>query len=104
MDARGMLDLITSRVSTYPEVRRAILFGSRARGEEQVDSDFDLCIVVDDAIDTRSLYVRMMREIASADWSIDLMILTEADYARRLDEGWTVLKSISREGRLVYAA
>jgi predicted nucleotidyltransferase len=104
MDAREMLESLVSRVSAYPEVRRAILFGSRARGDSQADSDFDLCLVTDDAVDTRSLYVRIMRELASADWSIDLMILTEADYAKKLTEGWTVLKSIAGEGRLVYAA
>jgi len=104
MDARDMLDHITSCVSTYREVRRAILFGSRARGEGQADSDFDLCLVVDDAADARSLYIRMMREIASADWSVDLMILSESDYVRKLEEGWTVLKTIASEGRIVYAA
>ena len=104
MDAQEMLESLVSRVSAYPEVRRAILFGSRARGDGRADSDFDLCLVVADAADPRSLYVRMMRELASADWSVDLMILTQADYARKLEEGWTVLKSIAGEGRLVYAA
>jgi predicted nucleotidyltransferase len=104
MDAREMLVSLVSRLSAHPEVRRAILFGSRARDDGRADSDFDLFLVTDDAVDTRSLYVRMMRELASADWSIDLMILTEADYAKKRAEGWTVLKSIAGEGRLLYAA
>ncbi len=104
MKAREMLDSLVSRVSAHPEVRRAILFGSRARGDGQTDSDFDLCLVTDDAVDTRSFYIRMMRELASADWSIYLMILTEEDYAKRHAEGWTVLKSIAGVGRLLYAA
>ncbi|HCM28474.1 MAG TPA: hypothetical protein DIC34_18415 [Treponema sp.] len=60
--------------------------------------------VVDEAADTQGLYVRVMRGLASADWSIDLMVLTESDYGRKLAEGWTVLQSIDRDGRLVYAA
>lgn len=104
MDAQHILNLITTRLSTHPEVKRGILFGSRARNEESSESDFDLCLVVENGTDARSLYVRLMRELASADWSVDLMILTESDYRVKLSEGWTVLKAVDREGRLVYTA
>lgn len=104
MEAQNVLEAIKIRLASYPEVKRAILFGSRARGESRAESDFDLCLVVENGSDARSLYIRLMREFASADRSIDLMILSESDYRRKLDEGWTVLKAVDREGRLVYAA
>lgn len=104
MDERLFLDFVTSRLPAYTQVRRAILFGSRARRDGNTESDIDLCLVVADSADTRSLYIQLMREIASADWSLDLMVLTETEFDKKNKEGWSILKAISREGRVVYAA
>ena len=38
-----------ARFADLPEVRLAYLFGSRARGKERPDSDFDIAVLVDDA-------------------------------------------------------
>jgi predicted nucleotidyltransferase len=104
MDELKILDFLVENISACREVRRIVLFGSRARGEARAESDFDLCLIVDGVADVRALYVQLMRKIASADWSIDLMILTEADFRRRLGEGWSAIKAVERDGRVLYAA
>ena len=104
MDEKTTLDFITSQLSSRREVRRILLFGSRARGDARADSDYDLCIIVDAVEDERALYVELMREIASADWSIDLVIMTEEDFVRKLEEGWSLLQAMKRDGKELYAA
>lgn len=104
MDEAMTLDFLIEKLSAFREIRRIVLFGSRARGEANGDSDYDLCLIVDEVDDMRELYVQLMRRIASADWSIDLMLMTEVEYQKRLREGWSTLKAIEREGRVLYAA
>jgi uncharacterized protein len=104
MDEATTLDFITRRLSSRREVRRILLFGSRARGDARAASDFDLCIIVDGVDDERTLYVELMRDIASADWSIDLLIMTEEDFARKLEEDWSLLRDLERDGKVLYAA
>jgi predicted nucleotidyltransferase len=104
MDEASTLDFMVGKLSAHREVRRIVLFGSRARGEAKSESDYDLCLIVDEVADIRALYVELMRGIASADWSVDLVLLTERDFHRRLGEGWSAIKAVEREGRGLYAA
>jgi uncharacterized protein len=104
MTALDMLEKIKSCMSSDIDVHRVILFGSRARGDNSEQSDFDVCVIVSNSADKRSVYVRSMRDLANTEWSIDLLVLTEADYIRKLDEGWTVLKTVEQEGQLLYVA
>ncbi|MEI6389227.1 MAG: nucleotidyltransferase domain-containing protein [Spirochaetota bacterium] len=104
MDELRVLDFVVGHLERYREIRRIVLFGSRARGEADVESDFDICLFVEGVSDPRELHVTLMREIASPEWSIDLMILTEADFQLRLAEGWSVIRAIERDGRTLYAA
>jgi predicted nucleotidyltransferase len=66
-------------------VRLAYLFGSRARGRNRSDSDFDVAILVDDSLlagtDDRATLIRRLadrlgREVSSA--HLDLVILNSA--------------------------
>ena len=43
-------DALSERCASLPEVRLAYLFGSRARGQNRPASDFDIAVLVDDAL------------------------------------------------------
>lgn len=77
------IDQLTSRLSTVPEVERVVLFGSRARGDEDVRSDIDLAIECPAA--SRQTW-RAIREAVSDARTllfIDLVRLEEAPEALR---------------------
>jgi uncharacterized protein len=44
-----ILHLIRENVSQIDPLADIILYGSRARGDEQIDSDWDILILIDDA-------------------------------------------------------
>ena len=66
--AKGVGDILSK---AQPSVARAILFGSRARGEARTDSDWDILILLDkervtpEDIDTISYPIRELG------WEID---------------------------------
>lgn len=43
-----ILDLIRENVSQIDPLAEIILYGSRARGDERIDSDWDILILIDD--------------------------------------------------------
>lgn len=39
------IDLIKNVLKSYPEIKEAIIFGSRAKGNQQVGSDIDIALL-----------------------------------------------------------
>ena len=85
---------------------QVILFGSRARGEEQEDSDVDLVVVEAEPFGgTRSRHkemVRLYKVLADFPVSADVLVYThdEVDYWR--DSLNHVLARALREGEVLY--
>lgn len=78
------------------------VFGSRARGDEQPDSDWDLLVVFDDADataadDDKSLW-RLSRE---AGLVADVVGVTATDARAARNVANTLMYSVSREGTRV---
>jgi predicted nucleotidyltransferase len=57
-----------------PQLDRLILFGSRARGEAQPDSDVDVLVVVNGPVDYASLIPRTSEVVARLSLAYDLVI------------------------------
>ena len=104
MDEKAVLDLLVARISAHQAVRRIILFGSRASGRSNAESDFDLCVLIDPQADRRRTYIELMREISSADYSVDLMLLADGEFELKLTEGWSVIRAVHENGKTLYAA
>jgi len=72
---------ITRCLSSRPEIRFALLFGSRARGEGRPDSDWDIAILLDDEMSPRERF-RARTEVAAelaAIGTADVVVLNDAD-------------------------
>jgi len=85
---------MTKVIKSVPEVERVILFGSRARGDEEDRSDIDIAVKAPHA--TQRQWLDIVREIEELNTllSIDLIKIDEASSALK--------KSISREGIVLY--
>ncbi|MCS6910805.1 MAG: nucleotidyltransferase domain-containing protein [Anaerolineales bacterium] len=57
-----------------PQLDRLILFGSRARGEAQPDSDVDVLVVINGPVDYASLIPRTSEVVARLSLAHDLVI------------------------------
>lgn len=84
---------------------RIYLFGSKGRGEEESDSDYDLMVVVRQA--NEPLY-RLSQRAHSLLWGLgkaaDILVWPADRFDRRAHLVASLPATILREGRLVYAA
>lgn len=85
---------------------RVVLFGSAARGQQRVDGDLDLLVVVaDDANVGRvecSLYAGMWD--VDVHVPVDFVVVTESDLERHRENVGLIYRRALREGRQLYAA
>jgi uncharacterized protein len=84
---------------------RIYLFGSKARGDDHRDSDFDLVILVSD--DTPAELRRPERAckvLFGTNVDADVLIWTRKYFDERLDLKASLPATIMREGKLLYAA
>jgi predicted nucleotidyltransferase len=81
-----------------------VLFGSRARGDAQPDSDFDLLVVAATDLPSprRNLVARMATRHVGA--PMDLFVITPGEYAAMSTWISGVVAESLREGKILYEA
>lgn len=87
------LKIIVDLVLRYYHPNRIILFGSRARGDHRPDSDYDICVEIDE-YDNR-MPVHMYDE--NINLNIDFVFIKNLD-----KRGYKLLEHIRTEGVLLW--
>ena len=97
------LEIITSHLVAALDPVRIYLFGSRARGDNKINSDYDIYIVMpDNTVKINPLYGTAYSAIQDVrSLPVDLAINTEATFSRR-KTGPTLEKIVAREGVVLY--
>src|SRR2546421_10286112 len=88
------VERLLRKLADLPEVRRIMLFGSRAYGDAGARSDIDLAIEAPDATRRQWIEITLLVEDADTLLPIDLVRLEEASPALR--------KRILMEGTVLY--
>ncbi|MFQ5421532.1 MAG: nucleotidyltransferase domain-containing protein [Anaerolineae bacterium] len=97
------LDEIVNRLVAGLHPERIYLFGSRARGQNRTDSDYDLLIILPE-----SDLPRHRREAHAYDllWGIpipvDLLVMTRSEFQRSHQVKTSLAATVLREGELLY--
>jgi len=95
---------IVQRIVQEVHPLRIILFGSRARKEQDPESDVDLLIVMPEGAPKRQTAHRLYRKLRGLSVAVDLVVTTESDLDREKDNPGLIYRTILQEGRLLYAA
>ena len=96
------VDAITDAILTRVRPKRIVLIGSRARGEAEPQSDYDIVIEVDDATDVHAVERAAKDSLMSIDRWIDVIVCTTGEIERWQDDPGMLHWDISREGVLLY--
>jgi len=100
-----VLDEIVRRLVATYQPRAIWLFGSRARGTAQPDSDYDLCVVVDESAENPwKRPVAGIHALSGMGISKDLLVHTRSEFERFIDHPSSLTYEITHEGRCLYAA
>ncbi len=101
--AQKYLAAIVERIVTHFDPEKVILFGSRARGDAQHDSDFDLLVVMSFAGSAREVRVAIRRLLADLPFAKDVFVTTPEDFAWRQHVIGTLEYPAAQEGKVLYA-
>lgn len=87
-----------------PARSRVVLFGSRARGEAHAGSDVDVLVIEPHVADPFAEAVRLRAQLDGLNVSIDVVVFSQEDAARRSAVRGTVVERALREGRILVDA
>ena len=100
-----VLAALVQRVVDLYHPERIYLFGSKARGDDGPDSDYDLMVLVPDDSDSERLHGRLFYERSfDLPHSVDVVIWRLGKFERRAHVVASLPATVLREGKLLYAA
>ena len=99
------LRVVVERLAEAYRPERIYLFGSVARGEADVDSDYDLLIVVPDDAQPERRRSRLAYEVLrGTGTAVDALVCTHGWFFARIHLRASLPGTVHREGRLLHAA
>lgn len=91
------------RLRNYLDVEKIYLFGSQARGEVGVDSDFDFLVIVRDShLPRYKREQQAFRALCGLGVSKDILVYTRREFDRGLQVATSLPSTVKREGILLY--
>jgi len=104
IDDPNLAEILRRLVAAY-EPLRIYLFGSKARGDEGPDSDYDLMVVVpDDAPPERRRSRLAYQVLRGTGQAADVLVWTQEAFDKRLHLPTSLPVTIIQEGKLLHAA
>ena len=96
-----IISLIKKKLS--PALTSLIIFGSVARKEDDLNSDFDLCIVCNKNKSSAEVIVSSLRDKLSDDFNISLApyYISEAEFKKRAKSNLSPVTDILKEGEVI---
>ena len=97
-DLRVLVEILVEMCGN--NLRQIILFGSFAAGKNQPNSDYDLCLVLDEMLEDRSevAKIRNIDDHCVVSKEVDIVLTTTSV----LKEGRHVFEFIKRDGAILY--
>ena len=95
---RHLVDILIREV----EPDRIILFGSRARSDNEEQSDYDICILKTGVVHRRKLAKQIYRLLYDIDVPVDVIVETPERFNQLKDNRFLVYKEIARHGQVIY--
>lgn len=104
IDADAILTEAVRRIGAQFHPRRIVLFGSRARGQAQADSDYDLLVVVDGQPDVRRLEGAIRWSLLGLPAAFDVLVEPEASWDKWRRVPVAIQHEIATQGRVMFDA
>ena len=99
------LGTVVQRLVAALRPERIYLFGSRARGDDDQDSDFDLLVVVPEVIGSP---YRLQQRAYGVLWGlrapVDVLVVSRERFERQRGVVASLPATVEREGHLLYAS
>lgn len=104
MVSQETLKSVVARIVSISHPEKIILFGSVARNEATSMSDIDLLVIKKHIQNKMQEIIQIKRELLSNDYSVDLILISEDEFEKKTEEGWTLYQNVKAEGLVLYVA
>ena len=102
-DSQKMLNEVVRRIVDAYAPERIYLFGSKARGDDGPDSDFDLLVIVpDDAPFERKRSRLAYERLWGTGIAAEVLVWTKGGFESRLHVRSSLPATVMREGKLLF--
>ena len=99
---QGALAAIAKTLMDATNAHAVVLFGSRAKGTDDEDSDYDLCLVIPDDTPSGSIsLVKLWALVGDRGLSIDLIAITRSRYFKAAREINSVAHEVWESGAII---
>jgi uncharacterized protein len=101
---RDVLGKIVQEIIRVAQPDRVILFGSRARGTAESESDYDFLVVVSDVSDERDISRRIYRALLDQKTgvAVDALVVTSKKLIQHAASPYYIYRQALREGQTLY--
>jgi uncharacterized protein len=100
-----VLQEIVRRLVAALSPERIYLFGSRARGDATEDSDYDVCVLVGERIGPgHSMEHQAYIALSDLGKPVEVVVMTVTEFDWLREAAASLAASVTREGRVLYAA
>ncbi|MDP8205217.1 MAG: nucleotidyltransferase domain-containing protein [Candidatus Electryonea clarkiae] len=104
-DQDSMLAGIVRKLIDAYNPEQVYLFGSKARGDETGDSDYDLMLIVPNDASLQKRHSRLAYQVLRGTGiAADILVWTKSEFEKRLHVVASLPATVIREGKLLYAA
>lgn len=98
-----VMEFIRERLSATFDIERIILFGSRARGDAEPDSDWDVLVITNSNLPFAERQANAMRCLGRRNSAVDLLVYTPLEADRSSQFLGSPLYWAELEGQVTYA-
>lgn len=95
---RHLVDILIREV----EPDRIILFGSRASGDNEERSDYDICIIKTGVVHRRQLARQIYRLLYDFDVPVDVIVETPERFDHLKNNRFLIYQEIAKHGQVIY--
>jgi uncharacterized protein len=99
---RPSLDEIARTIVEGVHPRRVLVFGSRARGDDKMDSDVDLMVEMECDLPPAERMRRIYRLFGPRRWSMDVVVHTPEEVRQQRAQRNSLVRTIEAEGGVLY--
>lgn len=93
---------ITNKIISKVNPLRVILFGSRATGSTNLNSDIDICIVDNKFTDKSDEFIKIRKALGRSIVPLDILIFNPIEFEKRKNILGTVQYEIDKKGVILY--
>lgn len=96
------IESITDQIIKKYNPDKIILFGSAASGDPNPDSDVDFLIIKEDTPYYGAERIRELSRLIERDIAVEFLVYRPDEFEKRIEMGDPFLKTIIKEGKVLY--